>query len=196
MKTSQKLKNLPISQILDLLNGPTKGNGEHEKISGGGITSAELANLQPDGETGRLVDALEKRAYFLLVRKVRVALLQALPGAILALGGLSEAPASSREALARVSLNGILGLQGANSPPSVIEAYNRLKASVDEELPIPKLMEEKREAAVALFALAKELGVFDLARAYKAGDEDEDIEEQIRKREKKAGLDSFAEDDV
>lgn len=195
MKTNQKLKNLPLSQILDLLNGPTKGNGEQEKISGGGITAAELANLQPDGETGRLVDALEKRAYFLLVRKVRVALLQALPGAILALGGLSEAPASEGEALARVPLRGIVEPQGPSThiPLLVKQAKDALTIELSKLLPSAELMKQKRESAIALFTLAKDLGVFDLAKAYKEGSEGEDMEARIRAREIELGLDGLDE---
>lgn len=196
MNATQKLKNLPLPQILDLLTSLGKGNGEHPEKPGVAISAADLAEIQPDGKTGALVDGLEKRAYFLLVREVRVAILRALPGAIRALGSLSEAPASNGAALALVPLNGILAPHRANAPLAVVEAYEKLTTAMEELLPVPALMKEKREAALALFSLAKDLGVYDLAKAYKEDSEQDNLEAKVRAREAELGMIGDDEDDL
>jgi hypothetical protein len=51
---------------------------------------------------------------------------------------------------------------------------------------LPKLIEQRRIAALALFDLAQKLGLFDLARAYREPDrqaaEDKAVEEAARKQ--------------
>lgn len=191
MKATQKLKNLTTSQALDLLASLGKGNGEHQENDGGGISPADLADIQPDGKTGKLVDKLEQRVYFLLVREVRVAVLKALPGAIRSLGGLSEAPMSEGEALERVPLQGIVEALGPTSHIDLLVKQTRdaLVIELGKLLPSADLMKQKREAATALFDLADKLGVFTLARAYKERDEGEDLEARIRARERELRMD-------
>lgn len=191
MNTAQKLKNLPLSQAFELLASLGKGNGEHPEKGGGGLSPADLAELQPDGKTGKLVDRLEQRVYFLLVREVRVAALKALPGAIRSLGGLSEAPMSEGEALERVPLQGIVEALGPTSHIDLLVKQTRdaLVIELGKLLPSADLMKQKREAATALFDLADKLGVFTLAKAYKDEDEGKDLEAMIRARERELCMD-------
>lgn len=185
---STRLNSLPNTQLVKLLELLSTGDLDQAVEKSGGLKKADLAALAPDGDTGRLLDALEKRAVFLLVRKARLAVLSALPTAVDSLRGLSLAPASEREALGNMSASDIPTV--AEEMPqraATMHAIQALSESIRALLPDAKVMEQKRHAALGLFTLAKELNVYDLAKSYKEEDEERELDALAREM----GLDGY-----
>lgn len=185
-ETLKKLTSLPAGDFLQAFSSLGKGNANGESLPGGGISADDLASLKPDGKTAVRLGELEQRAYSARVGVVRVAILEALPGAIAALGGLSRAPSCPREALSQATPETIFRPEGNDLtwPKTLVEAYRLLERNLEHDMPTPALMKEKREAILLLFTLAKDWGVLGLAEAHRGKSEQAEIDALVRQAER------------
>lgn len=168
------LSHLPTDKLAAFLAALAKGDLEAAKKAGGGLSRVQLAALLPDGDTGTLLDGLEKQAAFLLWRQARLALLGVLPWAIEAMRGLIQAPASILEARASIKPEEVVPPQ----QPGMYATFphERERAAAIDALPNPKIMEQRRHALALLFTLAKDLRLDELAASYKAEDEESELQ--------------------
>jgi hypothetical protein len=164
-----RFETLPTAKILALLDALSAGDLDTAAKAGGGVRKAELLALQPGGESGQLLDDLEKQAFFQLSRKLGIALMAALLPALATLRACAE------------------GVVPGEAEPMRDENEKPAQAlRIAQTTMLPKLCEQRRIAALALFDLAKELGLFDLAKEYREPDraaaEDRAVEEAARKQ--------------
>ena len=166
--THERLASLPTSQLVELLTHLSAGELEQAIEKSGGLRRTEIQALKPDGASGIQLDSLEKRAGYLLLRKARLAILGELSGAAKVLGGLAKLPCSESEALAGMSTNSIPPApEGATIAGARQHALDAFMQECRKLLPEPGVMKQKRESALSLFQLAKDLDCYALAKEFR-----------------------------
>jgi len=184
-----KLENLPVEKILTLLDASATGDLESVKRLGGELTRAELIALQPDGESGALLDALERRALFLLSRRVELVVMRALPTAADVLRGIAESVSCEGDAEREMD-SGDVPLVDLALPPHEQEEAQRsiMRGIAKARVSNAKNLSDKQSAALSLFDLAQKLRLFDLAREFREPDRGEAEEAELQAMAEAQGL--------